>query len=202
MREVDGPFGESTGYYITDYSCSIEVTALTHRNDAVYTAFVPWDAESDRVFSLAYGAEMWEDLRAAVPALRGLRYSFNGWLAMAVAPGTPRAEARRLLYRALADNPYVKLAIVVDTDVDLDDYRDLVWALATRFQPDVDAVVLSDVPASPIDPSQRKASGISLGGKLGLVATIPAGEEEKFRRIASPAASLKRAQAVLARYGL
>lgn len=71
------------------------------------------------------------------------------------------------------------------------------WAVATRCQPDVDTVILSDVPASPIDPSRREGLGIPCGGKIGLVATIPAGEEEKFRRVASPAASTKRALAIL-----
>ena len=41
IRELEGPFGETSGYYFSDQSHVIEVTAITHRKDAILQALHP-----------------------------------------------------------------------------------------------------------------------------------------------------------------
>jgi 3-polyprenyl-4-hydroxybenzoate decarboxylase len=57
----------------------------------------------------------------------------------------------------------------VDDDVDVFDPNDVEWAVATRFQPDRDLMVLQDMLGIPIDPSIYK--GHLLTAKWGIDAT-------------------------------
>jgi hypothetical protein len=62
-------------------------------------------------------------------------------------------DVRRLIHLALAMDKRLKLVTVVDDDVDIRDPREVAWALATRFQPDRDTVILSGMEGYVIDPS-------------------------------------------------
>jgi 2,5-furandicarboxylate decarboxylase 1 len=74
----------------------------------------------------------------------------------------------------------IKQVVVVDMDVDLDDEREIEWAIATRFQADRDLVVVSGAQGSKLDPSSN--NGIS--AKMGLDATKPlATGPMEFKRI-------------------
>ena len=66
-------------------------------------------------------------------------------------------------------DPYLKLAVAVDADVDVFDETEVLWALATRFQADRDMFVVPDVFCNRLDPSS--IDGVS--AKLGLDATQP-----------------------------
>jgi UbiD family decarboxylase len=50
-------------------------------------------------------------------------------------------------------DPYLKTVIAVDDDIDITDDGAVLWALATRFQPDRDVIVIDGLPGSPLDPS-------------------------------------------------
>jgi 3-polyprenyl-4-hydroxybenzoate decarboxylase len=58
--------------------------------------------------------------------------------------------------------------VAVDADVDISDDAQVLWALATHFQPDRDLFVLGGLPGSPLDPSSSLEGTTS---RLGLDAT-------------------------------
>jgi 4-hydroxy-3-polyprenylbenzoate decarboxylase len=63
---------------------------------------------------------------------------------------------------------YTKFVIVVDDDIDVRDWKDVMWAVATRVDPARDSLVVENTPIDYLD----FASPVpSLGGKLGLDAT-------------------------------
>jgi len=66
----------------------------------------------------------------------------------------------------------MKRVVVVDTDIDIYDDRDVEWALATRFQADRGMLKVKGARGSSLDPS---AEGTTT--KLGLDATKPLGGE-------------------------
>ena len=66
-------------------------------------------------------------------------------------------------------DPYVKLAIAVDEDVDVFREEEVLWAMATRFQADTDMFMVPKVFCNRLDPSS--VDGMS--AKLGLDATAP-----------------------------
>jgi 4-hydroxy-3-polyprenylbenzoate decarboxylase len=65
-------------------------------------------------------------------------------------------------------DPYVKTVIAVDPDVDITNDSEVLWALATHFQPHRDVLIVEGLPGSALDPS---ASGVGTTSRMGLDAT-------------------------------
>ena len=63
---------------------------------------------------------------------------------------------------------YTKLVIVVDDDIDARDWKDVMWAVATRMDPARDVTVIADTPIDYLDFASPRSG---LGGKMGLDAT-------------------------------
>jgi 4-hydroxy-3-polyprenylbenzoate decarboxylase len=63
---------------------------------------------------------------------------------------------------------YTKFVIVTDDDIDVRDWKDVVWALSTRVDPARDMVVIENTPIDYLDFASPVAG---LGSKLGIDAT-------------------------------
>ena len=94
--------------------------------------------------------------------------------------------------------------VVTDEDVDISDPDEVTWAIATRVRFDRDAVIKSDLPGSIIDPSTtggERTPDVSLlatrASKMGLDATKPLSEAEKFQKIDVPAAVKEKIRRVI-----
>ncbi|MCG7201789.1 UbiD family decarboxylase, partial [Marinobacter pelagius] len=86
-------------------------------------------------------------------------------------------QARRVmmgLWSMLPQFSMTKLIIVVDPDIDVRKWEDVMWALSTRFDAARDALVIDNTPIDYLDFASPKAG---LGGKLGLDATTKLGPE-------------------------
>jgi 2,5-furandicarboxylate decarboxylase 1 len=198
VRETEGPFGENTGYYFSNISPVVEVTAVTHRRDFIYPALCPWTADVDSLLSLAAGTELLGQLQTQMTGVIDLDLTtgtcgFTAVIALAKARPT---EVRRLIHLALSMDKRLKLVTVVDDDVDIRDPREVAWALATRFQPARDAVILSGMEGYVIDPSCGSGG---VGSRMGMDATRGSGSD--FDKITIPAAAAAKARAVLAELG-
>jgi 4-hydroxy-3-polyprenylbenzoate decarboxylase len=63
---------------------------------------------------------------------------------------------------------YTKFIVVVDDDVDVRDWREVIWAITTRMDPARDTMMVENTPIDYLD----FASPVSgLGSKMGLDAT-------------------------------
>lgn len=197
VREPEGPFGENTGYYFTNNSPVVEVTAVTHRRDFIYPALCPWTADVDSLLSLAAGTELLGQLRTQMAGIADLDLTTGtcGFTAVIALNKARATDVRRLIHLVFGMDKRVKLVTVVDDDVDIRNPREVSWALATRFQPDRDTVILSGMEGYVIDPS----CGAGTGSRMGMDATRGSGPE--FDKITIPAAAAARARSVLAETG-
>ena len=88
-------------------------------------------------------------------------------------------QARRImmgLWSYLYQFSYTKMIIVVDDDIDVRSWPDVMWALSTRMDPSRDVCLLENTPVDYLD----FASPVSgLGGKVGFDATNKIGNETK-----------------------
>lgn len=196
VRRKEGPFGENTGYYFTNESPVIEVTAVTHRRDPIYAGLCPWTADVDQLLSLAAGTELLGHLKAQVYGvvdveIVGGTCGFSGVVSV---KGCRATEVRRLILLALSLDRRLKTLTVVDDDVDIRNPREVAWALATRFQPDRDTVLVDRLEGYVIDPS---AQGRETGAKVGFDATKGAGEH--FHKVSFPAEAVAKARDAAAR---
>jgi 2,5-furandicarboxylate decarboxylase 1 len=198
MREEDGPFGESSGYYLTVTTPVAEIGAVTHQKEPIYSVFVPWSVEDALMIELARGGDIYQRLKADVPNLQGIAiYSTNLNMVISIKKGS-EMEPKRALYLLLASDPYVKHAVVVDDDVDIFNLREVLWALATRFQGDKDLIVLTDFSGYPLDPSAAERGNIT--AKIGFDATKPLGKEKEFEKIAVPQDAIAKAKEIVQKY--
>ncbi|MFQ5902505.1 MAG: UbiD family decarboxylase domain-containing protein, partial [Candidatus Binatia bacterium] len=185
VREKEGPFGETSGYYFSDDSHVVEVTAITRREDPIIQALHPTVHEVSLLGGPAGEAEMIQMLREKGFAVQDLAISQSSnrtHVALSLRKGHD-ADPRQLLHFLLSGVPYIKHVVVVDDDVNVHDPQDIEWAIATRFQGDEDLVVIPNLRARTIDPSKKEGN---LMTKVGLNATVPLGRRERFRRIGVP----------------
>jgi len=68
---------------------------------------------------------------------------------------------------------------VLDCDIDLDNLEEVEWAIATRIRPPQSIVVVPHARCSSLDP----VYGDEPCDKLGIDATAPLGQRDRFRRV-------------------
>ncbi len=153
----EGPFGEFTGY--SSYRSTrnlMEVQAVLEREESIWLDVV--GGNSDEHLNLARvprEAEMRQRLMQRFPAVRAIHYPNSGThfhCYLAVDQSRP-GDARQAMLGLLGWDPYLKTVIAVDTDVDVTDDSEVLWALAAHFQPARDSFVVDGLPGSALDPS-------------------------------------------------
>jgi 4-hydroxy-3-polyprenylbenzoate decarboxylase len=78
------------------------------------------------------------------------------------------------LWSMLLQFAYTKMIVVVDPDIDIRDWKDVMWAVATRSDPSRDVMLVDRTPIDYLDFASPKSG---LGGKLGIDATTKIGTE-------------------------
>jgi 4-hydroxy-3-polyprenylbenzoate decarboxylase len=103
--------------------------------------------------------------------------------------GVPSDEGRQRQAALLAFSafPELKQVILVDEDVDLFDMNDVMWAMTTRLQGDVDIITIPGVRCHPLDPSNDAACSWTIRDhgiacKTIYDATVPFKEKHRFQR--------------------
>ncbi|EKS9911747.1 UbiD family decarboxylase [Burkholderia multivorans] len=168
----EGPFGEFTGYS-SDRSTNnvLRVDTMMRRRDAWLVDVVggPY-AEHLTLARLPREAEMSEKLKARFPAVTAIHYPNSGthFHCYVALKQTRDGEARQIMLALLGWDPYLKNVVAVDSDVDITDDAQVLWAIATHFQPHRDLFVVDGLPGSPLDPSSS-ADGTT--SRMGLDAT-------------------------------
>ena len=177
---AEGPFGEFTYYYGKATAPRCEITAISHRRDAIFHDVHPTHAEH-RCLWLFPGREarLLAAVRAAVPGTSTVRIPFmggslSGYLSIAKAHDS---DGQQAILAAFAADHFLKHVIAVDTDVDLMNDQEVLWALNVRFQADRDLVRLTGAKGIRMDPSATVHPGAgapqALTAKLGFDATKP-----------------------------
>jgi 2,5-furandicarboxylate decarboxylase 1 len=196
----EGPFGEFTGYS-SDRSTNnlLRVETLMRRDDAWLLDVVGGNsAEHLNLGRIPRESEMVEKLKERFPGVTAVHYPSSGthFHAYVALKQSRPGEARQVMLGLLGWDPYLKTVIAVDADVDISRDEEVLWALATHFQPHLDVVMVEGLPGSALDPS---ASGAGTTSRMGLDATRGPNFDGIRARIDE--AAMARAAALLARAG-
>jgi UbiD family decarboxylase len=81
-------------------------------------------------------------------------------------------EGKRAVLLAMGQVNLLKLVIVVEDDIDPEDWRQVEWSLAARFRGHEDLIVLPGVKADRCDPVHEDA----VVTKIGMIATTRPGD--------------------------
>ena len=194
--ESEGPYGEFLGYYgAVKRNPVFHLTAITRRRDALFqtsTIGGPSLGKTDtaQLGSLRSEILIMQALEIAVrePVAAYVTTSSGGSFNVRIAlrqrvPGEAR-NAITACFGALAN---CKNVFVVDPDIDIFDDAQMDWALATRFQPDRDLIVVDGLRTLPLDPSLT--GGQRVGAKAGYDLTWPFGTAGRLEaRVPAPPA--------------
>ena len=156
-RVEEGPFGEFTGYSSDRSTNSLfRVEAMSSRRDPLLLDVVGGNSnEHLNLARIPRESEMAEKLKGRFPGVTAVHYPNSGSHFHCYVKLRQRraGEARQVMLGLLGWDPYLKTVIAVDDDIDVTDDSEVLWALATHFQPADDLFVVDGLPGSPLDPS-------------------------------------------------
>ena len=168
----EGPFGEFTGYSSNRTTNTLfRVDTVMRRKDAILVDVVGGNSpEHLNLSRVPRESEMAEKLMERFPSVTRLHYPNSGvhFHAYVALRARREGEARQVMLALLGWDPYVKSVIAVDDDIDVSDDSQVMWALATHFQPHRDVLIVDGLPGSALDPS---ATGSGTTSRMGLDAT-------------------------------
>ncbi len=186
VREPEGPFGDVMQYYIPVMENHVfEVTAITHRADAIYQTIQASSLEDIHLQAPSREAKIYDavskvaDVQAVCQAPTimsctiSIRKRFEG-------------EPKNVAAAAFGAYSWLKYCVVVDHDVNVFDMNDVWWAMATRSRPETGLLLIQNALGFPRDPFNIHQS------KLGIDATAPLNQWEEFERKVVPGADTVR----------
>jgi 2,5-furandicarboxylate decarboxylase 1 len=181
VREPEGPAAEVTGYYAQqDNRWVIRVKGVTRRKNPIWHTIIP-GREVYNAVGLMAEASIFSSVSGLVPAVRDVVLTYGGCgFYHAVIQVEKKLEGiqRNAIMATFAAFPPLKQVTVVDSDVNIRDPQDVEWALATRFRPDRDIILVPEARGHELNP-------VTDGGlvcKMGVDATAPFPRPEKFER--------------------
>ncbi len=178
VREPEGPFGEFTGYFSRRSTQHVFVARALAMRERPWFQSIASGRAGDHITTLGLirEAEIMNALARVIPNVKAVHVPLSGTSSftayVSIKQGRP-GEAKHAIPIALGVDHYLKLVIVVDDDIDVFDESDVLWAVATRMQPDRDLVVIAGSLGALLDPS---ADERGVTAKLGIDATRPFGE--------------------------
>jgi len=192
-RDKEGPFGESTGYYFSFDNPVGKIKLISHRKDPIYHALMPFSSEETVLLDLSWELDNLKVIQTAFPNVMRMHLQALGEIMLIQIAKDSEEDARKIFHYLFPVNPFVKLAIVVDADVDIYDPREIAWAVATRCRPNCDITIMEDMPGVMIDPSTsggERTDDLALlithTAKMGIDATKPLNELDRYEKIDVP----------------
>ena len=172
----EGPYGDHTGYYNEVEKFPVfTVERITHRNNPIYHSTYtgkPIDEPAilgvalNEVFVPLLQQQFSEIVDFYLPP-EGCSYRMAIVSMKKKFPG----HAKRVMmgvWSFLRQFMYTKFVIVVDDDIDIRNWEEVIWALSTRVDPSRDTSLIENTPIDYLD----FASPVSgLGSKMGVDAT-------------------------------
>jgi gallate decarboxylase subunit C len=139
----------------------IQVRAVTHRAHPIFQTLVGPAVEHTNLTGIPTEASILRMVENGMPGrLRNVyAHPVGGGKYMAILQFRKLGPAdegrqRQAALTAFAAFPELKHVILVDEDVDLYDTNDVFWAMTTRYQGDIDTVMIPGVRCHPLDPTQ------------------------------------------------
>jgi gallate decarboxylase subunit C len=150
----------------------IKVKAVTMRRNAILQTLVGPGEEHVSLAGIPTEASILNACEAALPGfVRNVyAHSAGGGKLLAIIQVAKRnanddGNARQAAIIALGAYRELKNLILVDEDVDLFDSDDVLWAMQTRFQGDLDTMFLRGITGHVLDPSQSPEYNPALSAK-------------------------------------
>lgn len=173
---LEGPFGDHTGYYNEQEVFPVfTVERITMRRDPIYhSTYTGKPPDEPAVLGVALNEVFVPLLQKQFTEIVDFYLPPEGCsyrMAVVSMKKQYAGHAKRVMFGVwsfLRQFMYTKFIVVTDDDVDIRDWKEVIWAITTRVDPARDTLIVENTPIDYLD----FASPVSgLGGKMGLDAT-------------------------------
>jgi 4-hydroxy-3-polyprenylbenzoate decarboxylase len=172
----EGPYGDHTGYYNSVEKFPVfTISAITMRKNPIYlSTFTSRPPDEPSILGEALNDVFVPLLTQQFPEIvdfwlppEGCSYRMAVVSIKKAYPG----HARKIMmgiWSFLRQFMYTKFVIVVDEDIDVRNWNDVIWAISTRVDPGRDTVLIEHTPIDYLDFASPESG---LGSKMGIDAT-------------------------------
>ena len=172
----EGPFGDHTGYYNeVDHFPVLTITHITMRRDAIYhSTYTGKPPDEPAVLGVALNEVFVPLLQKQFPEISDFYLPPEGCsyrLAVVSMKKQYPGHAKRVMFGVwsfLRQFMYTKFIIVTDNDINIRDWKEVIWAITTRVDAARDTVIVDNTPIDTLDFASPRSG---LGSKMGLDAT-------------------------------
>lgn len=149
-----------------------ELDKIYLTSDPIYHDILPGYGEHRLLMGLPIESKIFHSVKDVIPGTRKVHLTDGGsnWL-VAVIQIKKRLEGepKNAIIAAFAGHPSLKIAIVVDDDIDPTNPTEVEYAISTRCQADKDLITISNSKGSSLDPSSDQNNLLTT--KMGIDAT-------------------------------
>lgn len=172
----EGPFGDHTGYYNEVERFPVfKIQRITQRKQPIYhSTYTGRPPDEPAILGVALNEVFVPILQKQFPEIIDFYLPPEGCsyrMAVVSMRKAYAGHAKRVMmgvWSYLRQFMYTKFVIVVDEDINVRDWEDVIWALTTRVDPSRDTTLIENTPIDYLD----FASPVSgLGSKMGIDAT-------------------------------
>ena len=180
-RAEEGPFVDITGTYDkVRMEPVVEIDKMFVKDDPIYYSITPASSEHQILMGIPYEPLIYRSVANVckvknVLMTPGSRHYFH---AVVQIRKETEGDGKNAIIAALSANPSLKGVIVVDEDIDIYDWKEIEYAIATRFQADKDFVMIRGARGSSLDPSAEDTTT-----KWGIDATKKLDRLKDFERV-------------------
>ncbi|MCC6916901.1 4-hydroxy-3-polyprenylbenzoate decarboxylase [Nitrosomonas sp.] len=173
---VEGPYGDHTGYYNEQETFPVfTIERITMRRDPIYhSTYTGKPPDEPAILGVALNEVFVPLLQKQFTEITDFYLPPEGCsyrLAVVSMKKQYPGHAKRVMFGIwsfLRQFMYTKFIIVTDDDVNIRDWKEVIWAMTTRVDPVRDTLIAENTPIDYLD----FASPVSgLGSKMGLDAT-------------------------------
>lgn len=176
QHALEGPFGDHTGYYNEQAEFPVlTIDRITQRCGPIYhSTYTGKPPDEPAVLAMAMNEMFVPLLQRQFPEVADFYLPPEGCsyrLAVVSIRKAYAGHARRVMmgvWSHLRQFMYTKFVVVVDDDIDVRDWRDVIWAMTTRCDPARDVMMIENTPIDYLDFASPVAG---LGSKMGIDAT-------------------------------
>ena len=173
---LEGPYGDHTGYYNEQDKFPVfTIERITLRRDPIYhSTYTGKPPDEPAMLGVALNEVFVPLLQKQFPEIADFYLPPEGCsyrMAVVSIKKQYAGHAKRVMFGIwsfLRQFMYTKFIIVVDDDIDVRSWPEVIWAITTRMDPVRDTLL---VPNTPIDYLDFASPVSGLGGKMGLDAT-------------------------------
>jgi len=149
-----------------------ELEKIRFRDNAIFHDILPGYSEHRLLMGLPVESKMLDQVKNVVSSTSQVLLTDGGsnWLTAVIQiKKRVEGESKNALLAAFAAHPSLKIAIVVDEDIDPTNSVEVEYAISTRCQADKDMIIIQNAKGSSLDPSSDQINLLTT--KLGIDAT-------------------------------